>query len=194
MRAVKRMRLSRGQQALFWRHFGAAWAAHARERGVDEGCGMERERYRRGLILQATGWRSLREVAPGEQFDRLLELVAAEAGDYEMAVHAATASARRIGKRVADVLRQVCEIAGMEFAGDVERWDYARGIMRQAYGRVEWEDIGEEQFRAVFMMLDTQRRRLLRREGWRGRMGYSYGMVWERGVNGMIEAKVKEVE
>ncbi len=52
------------------------------------------------------------------------------------------------------------------------RWLYIAQVTHHAFGRYTWEDIREDDFEKVFMMLDTHRRRLLKRAGWRGGRQY----------------------
>lgn len=56
------MNLSRAQLGQFWRAFGPAWAAHARQSGIAPGNAVARDEFRRRLILTTTGCASLTTV------------------------------------------------------------------------------------------------------------------------------------
>lgn len=163
------MNLSKAQQALFWASFTPAWQAHCAATGADVYDIDAQTAWRHGIILQETGLPSLGSVRPGADLDKLLLRLATEAGDYARAAHLEAAGAERIRFRCADCARQICEIdgrAGLET--DEERWRYVAGVAAQAYRGRAWLDILEDDMQRVFMMLDSHRRRLLKRAGWRG--------------------------
>jgi len=163
------MNLSKAQQALFWAAFAPAWQAHCQATAADPADRAAQDAWRHGIILQETGLPSLGSVRPGDELDKLLKRLAVEAGDYARAAHLEAAGAERIRHRCAECARQICEIdgrAGLDTPAD--RWRYVAGVAAQAYRGRAWLDIPEADLARVFMMLDSYRRRLLRRAGWLG--------------------------
>jgi len=177
------MKLTKAQQNAFWRHYAGAWAARAAAAGIDPGDRAASDRWRRQLIFAETGRRSLAEVSRTRGFDRLLQRVCMEAGHYARAAEVELSRMRRIRERAEDCLRQVCEILGRPaLATARERWGYINAVTTRALGTPEWEDIAEDDLEKVFQILDTHRRRLLRRAGWgRDRGDPSYPMGYRHG-------------
>lgn len=151
------------QRTLFFRLFAKACAT----RGIPT---AEREAYRHRLIAHAcpVSGGSLRNVGSGEDFDRLMREVAREAQAFEAAVHFATSEARRIAKLCEACARQIFEIAEVS-GGDAVA--YLQGLIAQAgwkwalfaQGGEWWLDLTRPHAQKLFQMLDTHRRRLLRR-------------------------------
>jgi len=167
------MQLSKGQQNMFWKEFQRAWRGYCDVSGQDPDDAAARDAWRRDAIRRATGASSLKAVGRGGAFDRLMIDLAAAAGDFALAANIEVNQAERIRFRCADCARQICEIdgrAGLET--DEERWRYVAGVAAQAYRGRAWLDIPEADLARVFMMLDTYRRRLLKRAGWRGGRAY----------------------
>ena len=167
------MKLSKGQQNMFWGAFAKAWKAHCTATDTDPADRAAQDAWRRGVIFEETGCRSLADVGRGPALDRLLKRLAVEAEDYERAAEMEVAGAERIRFRCADCARQICEIdgrAGLET--DEERWRYVAGVAAQAYRGRAWLDIVEDDLERVFQMLDSHRRRQLKRAGWRGGRAY----------------------
>lgn len=132
----------------------------------------EREVYRHNLIAHAcpVSGGSLRHVGSGTEFDRLMRAVAREAQSVEATGHFADAGTRRVAKMCEACARQIFEIARVE-GGDAVA--YLRGILAQAGWRWAiiasgdgwWLDLPLPHAQKLFQMLDTHRRRLLRRVG-----------------------------
>ncbi|MFS6554514.1 hypothetical protein VPJ68_03260, partial [Parabacteroides distasonis] len=130
----------------------------------------EREAYRHNLIAHACplSGGSLRNVGSGEDFDSLMRTVAREAQSAEASQHFATADARRVAKMCEACARQIFEITRVE-GGDTVA--YLRGLLAQAGWRWAivassdgwWLDLPLPHAQKLFQMLDTHRRRLLRR-------------------------------
>jgi len=172
------MLLSKRQVARFWR----LWAAAEREAFPPSATREERDAFRREVIFKATGKQSLRDVGAGKGFDALMLEAAALAGDYGEAAYWGNGAERRYAEMMRMCARQIGEIAGISngqhgmtnvqvgcAADDAARsWEYCRGVMKQAGLPERWEDVPETLLAATFKMLDTHRRRLLRRMGWGG--------------------------
>jgi hypothetical protein len=163
------MNLTKPQCDMFWRVFAEAWRRTAAERGLNRDDKTAMEAYRHDLIRRATGRTSLKDVTRTTGFDDLLSLTCQEAELYEIAAKVELSRGRRIRERTADCLRQIVEIDGRQgMDSDGARWGYIAQVTMHAFGRLSWEDIPEDSFEAIFQILDTHRRRLLRRAGWRG--------------------------
>jgi len=184
------MKLTKPQQNLFWRAFVPAWRARREEQGIAPADAEARDAWRHGVILQETGRGSLAEVERGAEFDRLLKRLSVEAGDFARAADMEAAEAGRIRARCEDCLRQICEIDGPDphasaTAPTAARWAYVGRLAARAFGGRAWDDIPERDLARVFMMLDTHRRRLLRRAGWMGArfgqpLGFPHGARYRR--------------
>jgi hypothetical protein len=167
------MKLSQGQQNMFWSAFAPAWKAHCESVAGDPADRAAQDAWRHTIIREETGCRSLGDVGRSPALDRLLKRLAVEAGNYARAADLEVAGAERIRHRSADCARQICEIDGRADLGTEEdRWRYVAGVAAQAWRGRAWLDIVEADLDSVFMMLDTYRRKLLRRAGWRGGRQY----------------------
>ncbi len=193
--------MTQKQRILFFRTFAQA----CERQGIPP---AKRETYRHDLIAHACpiSGGSLRNVGAGEDFDRLMRLVAREAQSVETAGHFATAEARRLAKLCEALVWQIWQID----CGLPKAWrtgclapstadlpcreaihnssftihnsqpaltpaDYLRGLMAQAGWRWAvvaaddgwWLDLPLPHAQKLMMMLDTHRRRLLKRAPFR---------------------------
>ena len=137
------------------------------------------EAFRRGLILRACPRSGglLRNVGSGAEFDRLMLETAIEAGDVEAAGRFGTAESRRLAALAEAQAEQIAQIAAPEAQAQAAPEAYLRGILKQAgwvwalpgqtmpQGQrgAWWLDLTAEHLRRLLCMLDTHRRRLLRR-------------------------------
>lgn len=158
------------QRIAFFRLFGKACA----RQGVAPG---EREAWRHALIREAvpTSGGSLTAVGTGADCDRLMAAVARLAEDHGAAMRWGTAEGRRLAAMAEACARQCFEIA-QAIPALAEQWapgaiPYLRGVMAQADWRDAlhaedgewWLDLDLPRLQKLFQMLDTHRRRLLRR-------------------------------
>lgn len=167
--------MTQKQRILFFRFFQKACEV----RGIPP---SEREAYRHDLIAHAcpVSGGSLRNVGSGADFDRLMRLVAREAQSVEAAGHFATAEARRLAKLCEALVWQIWQIdcglpetlKGRGASAAITPADYLRGVLRQAGwtwatvaagGSDWWLDLTLHHAQKLMMMLDTHRRRLLKR-------------------------------
>jgi len=154
------MKLSKRQVAAFWR----LWSRAERESLPATASRAERDTLRRSVMIRACGKASLKDISPTNDFDRLMYEVATMSGDYQQMIYWCQAKERRTAHMIGECARQIGEIAG-----DPKGWEYCRAIFVQAGLPDRCEDIPDHLLFAVFQMLDTHRRRLLRRDhGWRG--------------------------
>lgn len=150
------------QTALYWRTFSAACAAL----GIQ---GTEaREEYRRQVLEEEAHVSSTKLVNSTDGFDSVMARLTADAGDYLAAASYATGDDRRLSALVCDCAIQVLILSG----SPADPADYLRGILRQSLLGTSVGDTGDVlldvdsgSLRKVFQMLDTHRRRLLRRFG-----------------------------
>ena len=156
------------QRIAFFRLFTRA----CERQGVAPG---EREAWRHALIREVCGVGSLRAVGSGADCDRLMAAVARLAEDHGAAMRWGTAEGRRLAAMAEACARQCFEIA-QAIPALAERCApgpvaYLRGVMAQAGWRDAlhaedgewWMDLDAVRLGKLFQMLDTHRRRLLRR-------------------------------
>jgi len=177
------MLLTKAQVKLFW----TLWGRAEREVMPVSATRAERDEFRRGVIRRATGKDSLRGVNPAAEFDALMFEVATMAEDYEGAAYWGNAAERRYAKMMMACARQIAEIQA-DNDPSLRRldsaWAYCVATLKQAGLPERWEDVPESLLAATFKMLDTHRRRLLKREpGWGGGLrplGFSPGRSYWR--------------
>jgi hypothetical protein len=154
------MMLSREQQALFW----SIWAKAEAEVLPVRATRFERETLRHNTIKQACGVTSLKLVNPTTDFDKVMMAVATMANDYDSMSHFCVAGERRTCHMIGECARQIGEIAG-----EPKGWPYCQALFAQVGLPASWMDIPDHLLFATFKMLDTHRRRMLRRDhGWGG--------------------------
>lgn len=166
--------MTQKQRVYFFRLFARA----CERQGIPP---AEREAYRHRLIAEAVpaSRGSLTGVARGTDVDRLMRLVAREAQSVETAGHFATAEARRLAKLCEALVWQIWQIdcglpealKGRGASAALTPADYLRGVIAQAGWRWAvvaaddcwWLDLPHPHAEKLMMMLDTHRRRLLKR-------------------------------
>lgn len=151
------------QTALYWRTFSAACSVLGLSTTAD------REDYRHRVLREEARVTSIKQLDAGSGFDSVMARLSSDAGDFLAASNYATGDDRRLAAMVRD-----CAIQVLELSGDgAEPSAYLDGILRQsrlasscvgADGDVLL-DVSPGAMRRVFQMLDTHRRRLLRRAG-----------------------------
>lgn len=135
----------------------------------------EREAWRHEIVREACGVPSLKAVGSGAAFDKLMAHVSRLAEDHAEAMRWGTAEGRRLAAMAEACARQCFEIA-QAIPSLAEQWapgaiPYLRGVMAQAGWRDAlhaedgewWLDLDLPRLQKLFQMLDTHRRRLLRR-------------------------------
>jgi len=160
---MKDTKITQAQRAAFFHALQAA----ANELGHDTP--EAREAYRKAVMREETGKEHLAELSRTGDFDAVMRRFAADAGDYEAASRFAVADDARKAALVRICCAQVLQLKCCE-AGSTEAADYLAGIVEQARipcGRdlvdsTFWMDCAPANLMALFQMLDTHRRRLLR--------------------------------
>ncbi|MBR4611872.1 MAG: hypothetical protein IKO40_04060 [Kiritimatiellae bacterium] len=180
--------MTQAQLRPFWRAVGRAASALGIVGGeaVDE--------YRHRVMKEETGADHLRDIDPGDGFDKVMYRLAVDAGDWASAARFAVGSERRMSALVESCARQVIELKAAEEDcpfGDVggapreKAITYVVGILHQAgfrmvsSGEEWWMDISLGVAFTVFRILDTHRRRILRRLGWQGSMAFDIDAAWK---------------
>lgn len=171
------MILNPEQQHMFW----ALWKKAEAEVLPVTATRFEREALRRATIKEACNVTSLKEVNQTTDFDRLMMAVATLACDYEAMAHFCVSGERRTCHLIEACARQIGEIAG-----EARGWDYCIKLFQQARLPASWLDIPDALLFSVFRMLDTHRRRMLKRDfGWQGArhgqpLGFNPGRSYAR--------------
>jgi hypothetical protein len=154
------MMLTDKQQAMFW----ALWSQAEREELPATATRQERDAARRGVLFRACGKISLKNVNSTSDFDRLMYVVASLAGDYQAMSYWVNAGERRTAHLIGECARQIGEIVGQP-----KGWEYCQDVFAQARLPASWMDIPDALLFSTFEMLDTHRRRMLKRDyGWTG--------------------------
>lgn len=170
--------MTKAQLKPYWRAVGRAASAL----GI---VGKEAvEKYRHEVMMDEVGAEHAAEVDPADGFDRVMYRLALDAGDWSAAARFATGEERRMAHLVEQCARQVIELKQCDGFPDAmfetevinshaEALSYIVGVMKQAGYPVYyqscgdwWLDISGSMAYQVFRMLDTHRRRILKRYGW----------------------------
>lgn len=153
--------ITRPQMAAYWR------AASAAAREVGEPV----DTYRKRVMKELCGVDSVKKLNRTGDFDAVMSRFAEDAMDYAAATRYAVGDDRRLAAIVRICCEQIMQLVGTP-AGSTAAQDYIAGIIRRAHilcgdpsDAGYWLDLGADSLRAVFAMLDTHRRRLLRRSG-----------------------------
>ena len=170
--------MTQRQRILFFRTFAQA----CERQGIPP---AEREAYRHRLIAETVPMSrgSLKCVGSGTDFDRLMRTVAQAAQSFETSAHFAVAEARRLAKMCEALVWQIWAIEcgmpealrGKSTSTAITPADYLRGVIAQAGWRWAvvaaddgwWLDLPLPHAQKLMMMLDTHRRRLLKRAPFR---------------------------
>ena len=184
--------LTKKQAALFWRCLAAA----AERQAVPD-----REAYRKRILREELGVEHMRDVGRTEDFDKLMLRLAQDAEDWHGLAYYSVAGERRLADLVADCATQVLELFDIESSPDTyptfpEALGYISGILRQSGMspvRLEvndyWLDLDPADLARLLQILDTHRRRLIKRL-WIGPevpLRYVRGRGWSRVAGGRLE-------
>ena len=154
---MKDTSLTKPQLAAFWR------AATAAAREVGEPI----EEYRKRVMREECGVSSVKALNRTGDFDKVMLRFSVDAGDYGAAGKFATAGAERLSRLVCICADQIMQLKGAP-AGSTAAAEYLAGVIKQACipcgSDVSgiWMDCPSDTLLALFHILDTHRRRLLR--------------------------------
>ena len=167
--------LTPAQTASFWKCFGYTCnTLGLRDKDA-------REAYRKRVMRETCGKDSMKLLNRTTDFERVMVRFAEDAGDYELAVKfACGGDEKRTAFLIEQCARQVMEIYMAVYNaldwGDSK--EYVKDILKQSgiNTRCElsgwWMDVSATLARKVLAMLDTHRRRLLRKAGWTGAVAF----------------------
>ena len=131
--------------------------------------------YRKRVMKEVCNVTSVKQLNRTSDFDAVMTRFAEDAADYQSACHYAVGSGRRLAVLIAAVCEQVMQLKCLETtatgatATTTPAEDYLRTILNRS-GNLRsnqaggwWLDLSDTNLHAVFAMLDTHRRRLIRR-------------------------------
>lgn len=157
--------ITKPQIAAYFRAANAA--AHALGEPLDA--------YRKRVMQEVCNVTSLKQLNRTNDFDAVMTRFAEDADDYQTACHYAVGSERRLAVLIAAVCEQVMQLKCLETAATgatsttTPAEDYLRTILNRS-GNLRsnqdggwWLDLADSNLQSVFAMLDTHRRRLIRR-------------------------------
>ena len=157
--------LTKPQIAAYFRAAGAAARA----------LGEPLDAYRKRVMKEVCNATSIKQLNRTNDFDAVMTRFAEDAADYQSACHYAVGSGRRLAVLIAAVCEQVMQLKCLETAETgapattTPAEDYLRTILNRS-GNLRsnqaggwWLDLTDTNLQAVFAMLDTHRRRLIRR-------------------------------
>ncbi len=170
--------LTRPQIAAYWRALQAATA----NLGIFDRADVDA--YRKQIMKEECNVDSLKKLNRTGDFDKVMARFAEDAGDYQRATQFAVGDDRRLAVLVRICCEQIMQLTGKP-AGSTAARDYIAGIIRRSHilcgdptDPGYWVDLGRDSLQAVFSMLDTHRRRLLRRAGLRTPGGFDPSLVY----------------
>ena len=173
--------MTKPQTQLFWRLFSKSCDAQ----GIPSN---ERDAYRKTIMLEECNAHHLADLDRCADFDRIMIRLALDSEDYELAARFDCGDERRMAHLVEICAAQLMQLQGVEESAALA---YVVGVIQQAGypartdGRVWWLDLAEGQLTALFEMLDTHRRRLLKRVGWDTGLTFHAGYSYVRQANGV---------
>lgn len=146
-------------------------AANAAARALGEPL----DAYRKRVMKEVCNATSIKQLNRTSDFDAIMTRFAEDAADYQSACHFAVGSGRRLAVLIGAVCEQVMQLKSLEAAATgaivttKPAEDYLRSILNRS-GNLRndtaggwWLDLADPDLQSVFAMLDTHRRRLIRR-------------------------------
>lgn len=157
--------LTKPQIAAYFRAAGAAARA----------LGEPLDAYRKRVMKEVCNATSIKQLNRTNDFDAVMTRFAEDAADYQSACHYAVGSGRRLAVLIGAVCEQVMQLKSLEATATdattttTPAEDYLRTILNRS-GNLRndtaggwWLDLPDSNLQSVFAMLDTHRRRLIRR-------------------------------
>ena len=183
--------LTKKQAALFWRCLAAA----AERQAVPD-----REAYRKRVLREELGVEHMRDIGRTGDFDRLMLRLAQDAEDWHSLAYYSVAGERRLADLVADCATQVLELSiaerGFDASAHLDQLGYISGVLRQSgmspirvVGSDYWLDLAPADLARLLQILDTHRRRLVKRQ-WIGvevPLRYVHGRRWHLATAGLLD-------
>ena len=150
------------QKAAYW----AAFQSACFNMGISER--EEKDLYRHRAMQEACGKSSINELNTTHDFEAVMHRFYVDAGDFEQASKYAVADAHRMAMLIKIECCQIMQLTG---TSEAEAQRYLGGVLDQsriANGRhtdtgTYWLDVAPARLTSLLAILDTHRRRLLRR-------------------------------
>lgn len=157
------------------RSYGVAAGAACRRLGI-AGADACRD-YRRRVVREETGRGSLGELRTAGEYDAVMARLWSDAGDAERAVHYGVGAERRLARTVRVLAAQLMQLKG---GGEGGAAAYVDGVLARAGvpAGSHWMDLAPTRLAQLVGILDTERRRILRRSGAR-RLAFSDRVRYE---------------
>lgn len=146
-------------------------AANAAARALGEPL----DAYRKRVMKEVCNATSMKQLNRTHDFDAVMARFTEDGADYQAACHYAVGAERRLAVLIGAVCEQVMQLKSLEAtatgatATTTPAEDYLRTILNRS-GNLRsnqaggwWLDLTDTNLQAVFAMLDTHRRRLIRR-------------------------------
>ena len=178
MTSKKNKALTGPQIAAYWR------ALHAATTNLGIFDRADVDAYRKRVMREECEVDSVKKLNRTGDFDKVMARFAEDAGDYQRATQFAVGDERRLATIVRICCEQVMQLTDHP-AGSTAARDYIAGVIVRAHilcgnplDPGYWLDLGRDSLQAVFSMLDTHRRRLLRRSGVTTPGGFDPSLVY----------------
>ena len=165
--------ITKKQRNAFWRLFGAACS----EQGIPA---SQRDDYRHQILKEYSGNEHLANLGKMGGYESVMARLAEDANDFEAAAYWTNANSRRYNSMAEDCARQIFEICNQP---GCDPKGYVQAILKQSHlattleGGASWLDVPEDDLPKLFMMLDTERRRMLKQLEAEP-LAYQYGRSW----------------
>lgn len=146
--------------------------------------------YRTQVMKEELGISSSLEIKSAAEFDAIIRRFAVDAGDWAAAADAGLGDVKRVAYAV-----KVCAIQLMQLKGGatINAAKYLEGVLRQAHFACGWTgdefymDIPAQSLRAVFQILDSERRRLCRCYFGLGELAINYSLRYQKLPDGEMK-------
>jgi len=129
----------------------------------------DQDAYRKTVMRETCGKESLNDLNTTTDFEKVMHRFSVDSGDFEAAANYAIADVRRLSMLVKIECCQIMQLSGLE---ESDAQEYLGGILDQSMiatnGRrtdtnTYWLDVAPQNVTKLLAMLDTHRRRLIRR-------------------------------
>lgn len=183
--------LTKAQLSLFWRTFQKACIAKQLNTSVD------RDYYRKDVMREECSCSHMSDISRTVGFEKIMLRLNLDAGDFEAAARFESGRERRMAHLVEVCAAQLMQLQGL---ADDDALVYVIGVIQQAQfscrldGITWWLDLVEGQLESLFDMLDTHRRRLLKRDGWTEHLKFNAKLQYSRMTDGHYRLVIQPIE
>lgn len=144
----------------------------------------DRRSYRRLVVRELAGCGSIKDVRNAEAYDAVMARLWSDAEDYEKASHYRINQERKLAYVIRVLATQLMQLKG---GAEAVAQAYIGGILEQSrisHGRslsdgTYWMDVAPSQLSTLVAILDTERRRILRRHGATNLMSFTDKVRYE---------------